>query len=243
MGVRVYIGEWQNRETIMRKIKSVPNRAEQVYAIIRDSICDARLKPGTHLVQEELASSLGVSRQPIQQAMLLLKADGLVIESGARGLYVAPMDPEKIGHHYQLRIVLDRLAAKLVAERIAENVDNVRAHLEKMGQKLIAEGRNVHHQHAAAEAVALDMKFHSLIYECSGNPFIAPAAELHWNFLRRVMISVLLHAGRGEIVWQEHAHILDLLLAGDVHNAEVAVESHIVGAQQALNHALSNVVI
>lgn len=78
----------------MKPITSTPSRAEQVYFAIRDSICDGALEAGTHLVQEDLAARLGVSRQPVQQAMALLKNDGLVLEQGARGLYVAPLDAE-----------------------------------------------------------------------------------------------------------------------------------------------------
>lgn len=222
----------------MRKVTSAPNRTEQVYTIVRDGICNGTLEPGRHLVQEELAASLGVSRQPVQQAMLLLKAEGLVIESGARGLYVAPMDPDRIVHHYQIRICLDQLAARLLAGRIAGGDEAVRKRLETVGGKLLKEGKNAQLQQEAAAAVALDMKFHSLIYECSGNPLIAAAAEPHWNFLRRVMISVLLHAGRGPTVWEEHESILETLLAGRVDIAEAEVASHILGAQQALLTAI-----
>ena len=52
------------------------------------------------------------------------------------------------------------------------------------------------------------MRFHSFIYEMSGNPFIATTVEAHWNYLRRVMVAVLLHAARGEIVWRQHHEIL-----------------------------------
>lgn len=222
----------------MRKVTSTPNRTEQVYVIIRDGICNGTLEPGRHLVQEELAASLGVSRQPIQQAMLLLKAEGLVIESGARGLHVAPMDADRIMHHYQIRICLDQLAARLLAARIAAGDEAVRSRLETVGGKLLKEGISAQRQQEAATAVALDMEFHSLIYECSGNPLIAAAAEPHWNFLRRVMISVLLHAGRGPTVWAEHESILEMLLAGRADVAEDEVASHIIGAQQALLAAL-----
>lgn len=222
----------------MQKVTSAPNRAEQVYISIRDGICNGTLEPGRHLVQEELAASLGVSRQPVQQAMLLLKSEGLVIESGARGLYVAPMDPERIVNHYQIRISLDRLAARLLAQRIAAGDEDVRKYLVTEGEKLLREGKAAQDKHAAAQAVALDMRFHSLIYECSGNPMIAVAAEPHWNFLRRVMISVLLHAGRGPIVWDEHQSILDMLAAGQIDEVGQEVEAHIVGAQQALLVAL-----
>ncbi|WP_323000297.1 GntR family transcriptional regulator [Castellaniella sp.] len=225
----------------MRKVTNLPSRAEQVYQIILENICDGTFEPGLHLVQEDLATQLGVSRQPVQQAMLLLKSEGLVIESGARGLYVAPLDPQRIVHHYQVRISLDRLAARLVAERIAAGSDALRQRFEESAHKLLAQGGLAQAQHDANRAVLLDMSFHSLIYTYSGNPLIGVAAEPHWNFLRRVMVSVLLHAGRGSTVWHEHESILERLLAGDAEGAEQQVATHILGAQSALLAALEAV--
>lgn len=63
-------------------IRTAPGLAEQVYRAVLDEICDGALAPGASLVQEQLAERFGVSRQPIQQAMALLKADGLVEEAG-----------------------------------------------------------------------------------------------------------------------------------------------------------------
>lgn len=223
----------------MKKVPSITTRVDQVYTMIRDSICDCTLQPGTHLVQEDLAAELGVSRQPVQQAMLLLKADGLVIESGGRGLHVAPMDPETIEYNYQIRIQLDRLAARLVAQRAREpQAAAFRARLEKQGRALVQVGQSAQRRSDAAQAVALDVEFHGLIYEFSGNPLISKAASPHWNFLRRVMVNVLLHAGRGETVWAEHERILQSLLEGKP-GVEDEVENHIIGAQKALVDALA----
>lgn len=223
----------------MRKVQSAPNLVEQVYAILRDSICDGTFEPGMHLVQEDLAARLNVSRQPVQHAMLLLKADGLVMETGTRRLYVAPMDPDNIVHHYQIRLQLDRLAATLISARLAANEDGVAEALRKRGDALIKRGVQAQKSGDAAEAVRLDMEFHALIYELSGNPLIANAAEPHWNFLRRVMISILLHADRGETVWQEHDDILELFLKGRHDDVEKHVDMHILGAQEALIRAIA----
>ncbi len=223
----------------MKMVKSAPTRAQQVYEIIRDDILDGRLAPNVHLVQEEVAARLSVSRQPVQQAMLLLRSEGLVTESGARGLCVAPIDPERVRHHYQIRTSLDRLAAGIVADRICQGDVEVRDQLFVEGRKYISEGKNAEKNRSAPEAVALDMQFHSLIYKCSGNPLIAVTAEPHWSFLRRVMVSVLLHAGRGPIVWREHETILETLLSGDARKVDQMVTDHILGAERALIKVLT----
>lgn len=221
----------------MKPLENTPSRTELVYQMIRDNIRDCRLEPGKHLVQEELAAMLGVSRQPIQQAMLLLKTDGLVVESGARGLYVAPLDPVQIGHHYQIRLVFDQLAAELVAEQAAAS-SAFAADLRQQGDAILREGEEARGV-GAAEAVAQDVRFHTFLYEMSGNPLIATAADLHWNFLRRVMVAVLLHAERGPVVWSQHRDILDLLVAGKAEEGRDLVTRHILGAKDALFKALA----
>ncbi|MBF9045928.1 GntR family transcriptional regulator [Rhodobacterales bacterium LSUCC0031] len=222
----------------MEPLGSTVSRAELVYRMIRDNIRDCRLEPGTHLVQEELAATLGVSRQPIQQAMLLLKNDGLVVEQGARGLYVAPLDPEAIGHHYQIRLAFDQLAAELVAARAAGSLDFAQE-LRRRGDIILEEGERARSV-GAAEAVSHDVRFHTFLYEQSGNPLIAPAADMHWNFLRRVMVAVLLHAERGPVVWSQHREILDLLVAGKRRKACELVTQHILGAKEALLASLAD---
>jgi len=222
----------------MRSINAPQRRTEQVYDTIRDSICSGELVPGTHLIQEELAATLGVSRQPVQQAMLLLKNDGLVIELGGRGLYVAPLNAGAVVHHYQIRIVLDQLAARLVCQRVTQTPD-FGDELRRRAEPILAEGEAARNQGGAALAVAHDVNFHSFIYEMSGNPFISSTAEPHWYYLRRVMIAVLLHAKRGEIVWRQHREILDVLLSGDGAAAERIAADHVLSAQGALLEAMS----
>lgn len=206
--------------------------------MIRDSICDCTLAPGTHLVQEEMAAQLGVSRQPVQQAMLLLKNDGLVVESGARGLYVAPMDSDSITRRYQIRLVLDQLAARLVATQAAASSELVAA-LRGRGEEIIAQGRAAASGGDVRESVAHDVVFHSFLYEMSGNPLIATTAEPHWLFLRRVMIEVLLKAARGDLVWEQHTDILDALVDGDAAQAHELVTIHVEGAERALLNTMS----
>lgn len=217
----------------MKPIASAPSRAEQAYAAIRDSICDGTLGPGTHLVQEELAAKLGVSRQPVQQAMVLLRNDGLVLELGSRGLYVAPLEAEAIAHRYQIRVVLDQLAARLVAEQAASSPE-FRDRLLTEGGKLVDRGDAAVRSHSVREAVGVDVEFHSFIYEMSGNPLIGTTAEPHWHYLRRVMIDVLRYADRGKVVWDQHREILRTLASGDASASVEIVTAHVLGAERAL---------
>jgi DNA-binding GntR family transcriptional regulator len=223
----------------MKRIEPQISRAEQAYRAILDEICQGALAPGTHLVQEQLAERLGVSRQPIQQAMALLKSDGLVQELGARGLYVAPLAVEVMRQHYEIRGALDTLAARLGAGR-ARRSSKIAQETARRGQVILTAGTAA----AAAGDVRLmvhhDVAFHKFLYDVSGNPLLAGTAEPHWRYLRRVMVEVLLYAQPGPQIWEQHRGILNAIVGG---NAEAAMERaarHVSGAAEELSSAFRN---
>ena len=81
-----------------------PTIVEQAYRAILDAICEGRLEPGERLTQESVAAKLSVSRQPVGQALMLLKQQKFVTEAGRRGLMVAPLDRDFMRWIYELRL-------------------------------------------------------------------------------------------------------------------------------------------
>jgi DNA-binding GntR family transcriptional regulator len=220
------------------KIQTVPGLAEQVYQAVLDEICDGRLPAGAHLVQEQLAERYGVSRQPVQQAMALLKADGLVEEVGKRGLRVTALDLARMRHHYEIRAALDGLAARTAAQRAMDD-PAVAQEAKARGVKILEKGRHAVAQGATREQIRYDEDFHNLVYELSGNPLLPRTAESHWRFLRRVMGDVLRHAAPPPTIWQQHAAILEAIAAGDPALAEARATDHIRGAADLLAKAMT----
>ena len=217
----------------MNIIQTAPALAEQVYQAILDEICSGRLTPGTHLKQEQLAERLGVSRQPVQQAMALLKADGLVEEVGKRGLRVSHLDLATMHHHYEIRALLDGLAARATAARLAGD-PAARDGFERQVRTIIAAGRKAVDSGDVADMVRQDEAFHRLFYDASGNPLLAQTAEPHWRFLRRVMGDVLRHAEPPHDIWNQHEAIARAVLAGDLPTAERLMTGHASRAAQLL---------
>ena len=80
-----------------------------------DAISEGSLAPGERLTQEDIAQQLAVSRQPVLQALRLLKKDGFVQDAPGRGVLVAPLDADWMRKVYQVRGALDALAARLAA--------------------------------------------------------------------------------------------------------------------------------
>jgi len=211
----------------MERLAVQPQLMERAYGAILDDICTGRLAPGERVVQDELAERLAVSRQPVLQALLLLKRQGFLHEAGRRGLMVAPIDPVFTAHLYELRSALDGMAARGAARRHA--VASAAA-----GQALIERGRRAVASRDTAAMIAADIAFHRFLYELSGNPLIAETATLHWHHIRRVMGQVLRDPARLGTIWDEHAGILDAVLRGDAESADSLSRLHAERAAQAL---------
>jgi len=222
----------------MSVIRTVPDLSEQIYQAILDEICNGKLNPGAHLVQEQLAERFGVSRQPVQQAMVRLKADGLVAQEGRRGLCVAPLDPSTMRYHYEIRAALDVLAAGLAAERVAADLDLAKRAKER-GNAFLKSGKAASKKKAVREQIRHDEEFHHLIYELSGNPLLGRTAEIHWRYLRRVMGDVLRQESAPESIWQQHQSILNCILDGNKNGARSLAQEHITDTADILS-ALAN---
>lgn len=221
----------------MKPLGVFPSLTERVYGAILDEILDGVLEPGEHLIQEQLAADLGVSRQPVQQAMALLKADGLVEEAGKRGLTVASLDLARMRHHYDVRAVLDGYGARTAAFTVKSGKITARK-IENRARPLLEAGSTAVAHGAVRNQIHADEALHKLIYELSGNPVLAETAEPNWRFLRRAMADVLRHAEPPQTIWEQHHAIMDAILSGDPKAAETLAKEHVQLAANLLSEAL-----
>lgn len=205
---------------------------DQVYSSILDAICDGTLPAGERLTQESVAERLNVSRQPVGQALVLLKSQGFVCESGRRGLMVAPLELGFVRAIYQLRSALDRLAAGLAAR-------NVDAEAIARGERILRAGERALTTGSVQKLIALDMDFHRFIYELSGNSLIADTMSLYWNHLRRVMSGVIRIQSYRDNIWPEHRAILEAIASGDAQRAAEFSARHVESASDSLQFVLA----
>jgi DNA-binding GntR family transcriptional regulator len=207
----------------MKALQLAPNLVEQVHDAILSDIASGALPPGERIVQEQLAAALGVSRQPVQQALLLLRNKGLLRDAPGRGLVVAPIDPDQAQHMYDMRAVIEGLACRLAAERGSERAAREGPALIEAGRKAVAAG-------AVAKMIAADMRFHEFIYSLSGNPLIAPSMATHWSYTQRIMGDIIARDQTPRDIWDQHERILKAIVRGDGEAAETLARKHIAGA-------------
>ena len=203
----------------MFPIDTKPALIDQVYEQIKQAIINGDLPASAPLAQEALAARLGVSRQPVSHALALLEKDGLVVEKGRKGRMVAPLDNEKLLGLYQVRGVLDGLAASLCAR-------HVRPAVKSDLNRLLQAGYTATEKKDVKELVAADIAFHTAIYHHSGNPEIFQAAQPGWPHMMRAMHIVLSGPLSAADIWQEHEKIAKAICDGDSEAAARYATGH-----------------
>ncbi|MFL9925874.1 GntR family transcriptional regulator [Herbaspirillum lusitanum] len=222
----------------MLKLSAPTQLLDTVYEAILDAICNGTLAPEVRITQEGLAETLGVSRQPILQAIHLLKRQGFIADAGRKGVMVTPLDPKKLIDLYQIRAALDALAARQAANRFQHTPDAIEA---AAGHALIATGRQAILGQSMDDLILADMNFHQFIYSASGNGMITETTTLHWQHIRRAMGAILSNNIRPrERVWDEHEAILDAILLGNAGLAETLARSHAETAAERLAAVLTS---
>ena len=107
-------------QTFMR-VESLPNLREQVVERLRLAIATGRFKPGARLVERELCEMMGVSRTSLREALRELQADGLISAQPNRGLSVSVISRKEAVGIYEVRAVLEGLAARLFARNATDS--------------------------------------------------------------------------------------------------------------------------
>lgn len=185
---------------------------------IRERIMTVDLKPGQRLVERELAADLAVSRIPLREALRMLAAEGLVLLIPGKGALVAPFGPEDVTHLFDVREVLESLAAQLAATRAtAERIKPLNDCLEQ-SRAAIASGDT---QGIAAANAA----FHAEVVALAGNPLLSSimgplASRVEWLF--RLTASRDPH-----VQCAEHEAIFNLIASGNASAAAASAFAHI----------------
>lgn len=189
-------------------------RAEAVYEGILKMIVDGDLVPGQRLSEPTLARRFGVSRGPVREAIRGLEQRDFVRRSPNAGARIAQSTPKEILDAYDIRAVLEGLAAGLAAKNMTE--------VEMEALQRIALDRS------EFESETYEGDFHMAIVRGSHNRRLTRLIDV--DYFRQFKIwrrhNPWLRAG-GENSWQEHKRILDAILARDSETAEMLTRRHI----------------
>ena len=195
---------------------------QQAYAEIRTLIIDGTLAPGAKVVVRPLAERLQLSPTPIKSALAALERDGFLVAVPHRGYFVPEVSVQDMREIYELREVLDGIAA-----RNAAALPDPAGFVTETLQPLLDEQRK---RADAGDAVGysdVDMAFHRAIWHASGNSRLATVTDNLGGQLRFGSGSSSRLPGRIPEALREHASIMAALANGDPARAERESKAHV----------------
>ncbi|GLP70365.1 DNA-binding GntR family transcriptional regulator [Streptomyces sp. SAI-126] len=202
--------------TVPRLERPGPLR-DRVYGALLELITTRALQPGQHLVESELAGHLGVSRQPVREALQRLNTEGWVDLRPAQGAFVHEPTDEEADQLLTVRTLLEAEAARLAAANAGSAGIAVLEELCAQGESAVAADD-------VDAAVALNARLHAKVMELAGN---AVLAELAAQVDRRVRwYYTPIARQRGRQSWIEHRELIAAIAARDEQRATAVMRQH-----------------
>jgi len=202
------------------------SKSDFMAALLRELIISGDLKPGEQLRQRELAERFGVSVTPVREALRWLESEGLVRYDAHKGSTVVQVEAGATREKYQIRAVLEGLAASLAAPKISD--EGIRE-LESYNEQLADASLN------PSQVNDLNRTLHFRVYEMAGSPLLLALMRLLWqSFPRGPQVA----RPRDESV-ADHKQLIEALRDRDAARAQAITQQHILGAIRYIEDELS----
>lgn len=204
--------------------KSPGNTPEYIADALRNAILQGRFKANQPLRQDQLADELGVSKVPVREALVQLKAEGLVTFLPNRGAVVTELSVREVDEIFIMRIALETKAL----ERAIPNLrpaDFIRA---KSALEILEEEED------RAQWSELNWEFHATLYQASQMPRLLSTIQTLHNNIGRYLIIYLDRLSAQDISQKEHWAILNACRKRDIDAAAKQLAAHLGKASERL---------
>lgn len=190
---------------------------ERVYEALLELITTRALGPGQHLIESELAGHLGVSRQPVREALQRLNTEGWVDLRPAQGAFVHEPTEEEADQLLSVRTLLEAEAARLAAANSGSAGIAALEELCLKGERAVADDD-------VDLAVATNAAFHAKVMELAGNVVLAELAAQVDRRVRWYYTPVARQ--RGTQSWIEHRSLIAAISSRDGQRATEIMRAH-----------------
>ncbi|MBI4790830.1 MAG: GntR family transcriptional regulator [Chloroflexi bacterium] len=210
-------------------------RKHLAYHFLKDAILEQKYSPGQALLEETIATELGISRTPVREAIRELSREGLVETSPNRRAVVRALTTLELLDIFEIKIRLEGLCAAHAAERSAK------ATAQELAKtvKAMAAAAKAHDKQAYLRA---DEAFHAAIYLGAKNDRVQEIINdlnAQWHRMRQGMAAI---ESRMETAVDEHQRIAQAIGAGDPQAAESAMRVHLENLRDQIRSMLEDFV-
>ena len=210
-----------------RSPSSVGTNRQRIVESLRDQILRGEIGPGDPLRQIPLSKEFGVAQSVIREGLQLLEQQGLVTSIENVGVFVREMGAEELIGAYQVREVLEGLAARLCC-RTASRADI--EWLESVARQIHAsQGED-----QRAERSRLEGEFHQRFLELSGNETL-----LRQSAGYRFVGDLVVTDRDPDTLLEEHLAIVEAVAADEPERAEAVARRHVAASAESIRDRFS----
>lgn len=207
--------------------RSRPSRlSEQVYQQVHQRIASGSLDPARRLTETWLATTLGVSRTPVREALVRLRREGL-LEGSPRPPVLASLTPADLEEIMEVRMLVE----PYIAARVAERVDPVG--VARLEAALAREAEAAPLRSVQAFAMA-NHDFRVCLLELAGNARLAETASRYDRQIQALRRLTLKERANRNAVLEGHRTILSAIARGDPSAAEFGMRALMLSARDAI---------
>jgi DNA-binding GntR family transcriptional regulator len=194
---------------------------DRVVFELRQAILSGRLKPGERLVEGRLADELGVSRNPVREAIRALASEGLIEVTARRGAAVATMTEQEARETVEVRALLEGHNARLAARRQDKQII-------KRIEAVLSKGTAAVTARRFEQLFDLNQQFHRELAAAGQNAVLGDIMQRLRE--RTAMLFSPMNPARQARNWDEHAAILRAIIEGDERAAATLASEHVMRA-------------
>jgi len=196
------------------------NLSHRIYEILKDQITNEELGPGERLLDDKLASSFGVSRTPVREALTKLTSEGLVEITPRSGVHVKRLTRKDVEEIYKIRKVLEGLAAREATSIIdGKKLEQLNLLLQKAKRSFNSDNCQPY--------IDFDVALHdSILKNCQNSRLYSIITNLN-TLVHVFRVRVARKKEKARQALYEHETILKAIEARDPEKAKKAMMEHI----------------
>ena len=196
----------------------------QTYKFLKNAILNNEFEEGEVYSQEQIGKILNLSRTPVREALITLQKEGYIRFLRGRGFEVLSPSGKELEDIIDLRMVIEEAAAGWAAKNASE--DQIR----RLKENIALEKSNMdspEYHDDIPSFLELDERFHSIIWEASGNGQISSITANLRSQLQRSGHKILQTSKYKKAIYGEHKKIMAAIAAGDAEGAREAMHAHL----------------
>ncbi len=199
----------------------------QIYNAIRAGILEGKYSEDEFLQEIRISEEFGVSRTPVREALKQLEQEGLVEFMPNRTAKVSNISIEDIEDIYEIRSLIEGLAARWAAEKITdEEIECMQESIE-LAEFYTIKGN-------AENLTKEDSNFHQLLYSACNSKYLQHILTDFHQYSRMARVKSLSDRERSLKALEEHKAIFEALKEHNAEKAEKFANQHVRNAKENL---------